>query len=272
MASGSASPRELLASAWRNRALIKLLARREVIGRYHGSVLGIMWSLVMPILMLGVYTFVFSIVFKARWSEASTSKTEFALTLFVGLMVFNLFAECANKAPSLILYNQNYVKKVLFPLEILPWISMFAALFHMLISYLVWQVLYVMLFGLPPPTVLFFPLVLVPFVLFNMGISWLFAALSVYLRDLVQLVGVMVTVLMFMSPIFYPLSSLPAKFQLAIGLNPLAFPIEFSRDVLLWGHVPGLLPFTIYSAACMFVAWAGFAVFQKLRSGFADVI
>ena len=272
MASGSASPRELLASAWRNRALIKLLARREVIGRYHGSVLGIMWSLVMPVLMLGVYTFVFSIVFKARWSEASTSRTEFALTLFAGLLVFNLFAECANKATGLILYNQNYVKKVLFPLEIFPWISLFAALFHMAISYLVWQVLYVVLFGLPPVTVLLFPLVLAPFILFTMGVSWLLAALSVYLRDLVQLVGVMVTVLMFMSPIFYPLSALPAKYQFVIGLNPLALPIEFTREVLLWGHAPALLPFTVYSAVCLVVACIGFAVFQKLRSGFADVI
>ncbi len=272
MISTSASPREMFASAWRNKALIALLARREVLARYHGSSLGVMWSLVLPMVMLGVYTFVFSVVFKARWSEASTSKTEFALTLFAGLMVFNLFAECVNKAPNLILHNQNYVKKVLFPLEILPWISLCAAFFHMAISYLVWQALYIVLFGLPPATVLLFPVVLAPFVLFIMGVSWLLAALSVYLRDLVQLVGVMVTVLMFMSPIFYPLSALPAKYQSIAGLNPMAFPIEFSRDVLLWGKLPGPLAFTLYTVFSVFIAWAGFALFQKLRSGFADVV
>ncbi|RYG86634.1 MAG: ABC transporter permease [Alphaproteobacteria bacterium] len=272
MAPISASPREALASAWRNRHLIVILTRREIVGRYNGSALGVLWSLVLPVMMLAVYTFVFSTIFKARWNAESNSRTEFALTLFAGLMVFNLFAECVSKAPQLISQNQNYVKKVVFPLEILPWISLGASFFHLVISYSVWQLLYVVLFGIPPATALLFPLVLIPFVLFTMGLTWLLAALSVYLRDLVQVVSVMVTVLMFMSPIFYPVSALPASYRILIGLNPLAFPIEFARDVLLWGKVPDGGVFALYSLASLLVAYGGFFVFQKLRRGFADVV
>ena len=262
----------MAASAWRNRALIASLTKREVIGRYRGSVLGIMWSLVLPIFMLAVYTFVFSVVFNARWSDQSTSKTEFALILFAGLLVFNLFSECVNRAPNLILHNQNYVKKVVFPLEILPWVALCSALFHTLISYVVWQVFYVVLFGLPNVTTLLFPVVLVPLVLFTLGVSWLLASIAVYLRDVAQLVGVLTTVLMFMSPIFYPLSALPAAYRSVIELNPLALPIEFARDVLLWGKMPDATAFCLYTAGSALMAWVGFTCFQKLRSGFADVV
>jgi lipopolysaccharide transport system permease protein len=268
----SVNPKEMITSAWRNRALIVSLSHREVVGRYKGSVLGIFWSLVLPVFMLTVYTFVFSVVFKARWNAESTSKTEFALILFAGLLVFNLFSECVNRAPTLILYNQNYVKKVLFPLEILPLISLCAALFHTLISYLVWQIFYIAFFGFPHLTVLLVPVVLAPLVLFTLGVSWMLAALAVYLRDIAQLVGVLTTVLMFMSPIFYPLSALPAAYRPILGLNPLAFPIEFARDVMLWGKLPDAADFALYTVGCLFMAWAGFACFQKLRSGFADVV
>jgi len=268
----SASPRELVASAWGNRALIASLTKREVVGRYRGSVLGIVWSLVLPVFMLAVYTFVFSVVFNARWSAQSTSKTEFALILFAGLLVFNLFSECVNRAPTLILHNQNYVKKVVFPLEILPWVALCSALFHTLISYVVWQVFYVIFFGAPNMTVLLFPVVLLPLALFTLGVSWMLASVAVYLRDIAQLVGVLTTVLMFMSPIFYPLSALPAAYQPVIGLNPLALPIEFARDVLLWGNLPGLTVFALYTAGSALMAWVGFTCFQKLRSGFADVV
>lgn len=268
----SSSLLEMVGSGWRHRALIWTLTRREVVGRYRGSVLGILWSFVLPVFMLAVYTFVFSIVFKTRWTAGSTSKTEFALILFAGLLVFNLFAECINRAPTLIQQNQNYVKKVLFPLEILPIISLFAALFHTLVSYLVWQMFYVAFFGLPNVTVLLFPVVLVPLLLFTLGLSWMLAALAVYLRDIAQLVGVLTTVLMFMSPIFYPLSALPQAYRSIIGLNPLAFPIEYARDVLLWNRLPDVTSFSLYSLGSVLMAWAGFACFQKLRSGFADVV
>lgn len=268
----SASPRELLASPWRHRSLIAALTKREVIGRYRGSTLGLLWSFLLPVFMLAVYTFVFSGVFGARWAGRTDSKGEFALVLFAGLMVFNVFAEVVNRSPSLVKANQNYVKKVVFPLEVLPLVTLGAALFHTMVSYLVWEIFYVLLFGWPTRTALMFPLVLVPLALFTVGLSWLLAALSVYLRDLEPLVGVFTSALMFMSPIFYPLSALPAAYRPWFALNPLSAPIEFARDVLLWTRVPEAGPFALYTLCSAVVAWAGFACFQKLRHGFADVL
>ncbi|MGZ3158721.1 MAG: ABC transporter permease [Burkholderiaceae bacterium] len=268
----SISPREMLASAWRNRSLIKALVKREVIGRYRGSVLGILWSFFNPVFMLLVYTFVFSVVFKARWSGGSDSKTEFALVLFAGLMVFNLFAECVNRAPSLILANVNYVKKVVFPLEILPWVSMGSALFHGAISLIVWLVFYAILFGIPHPTVLIFPIILLPLLLMTMGLSWGLASLGVYLRDISQIIGLVTTTLMFLSPIFYPVTALPAQYQALMLLNPLTSTIEQGRSLLVWGQMPDWQMFAIYWLAAMLFAWLGFAWFQKTRKGFADVL
>jgi lipopolysaccharide transport system permease protein len=269
----SSSPSELMASFWRNRQLIVNLVKREVVGRYKGSMLGIFWSLVTPIFMLLVYTFVFSVVFKARWGQGgSDSKTEFALILFVGLMVFNIFAECISKAPGLILSNANYVKKVIFPLEILPWVSMGGALFHFLVSLGVWLIAYLLLFGIPHWHILLTPLVLLPLIIFVMGLSWALASLGVYLRDVGQLIGVLITVLMFLTPIFYPASSLPPDYQFLMFINPLTAPIEMTRDLMYWGKLPNLMILAIYSIGAFCFALLGFAWFQKTRKGFADVI
>lgn len=268
----SASPCEMVASLWRNKGLIRNLIHREVVGRYKGSMLGIFWSLVTPIFMLAVYTFVFSVVFKARWGGGSDSKTEFALVLFAGLMIFNLFSECVGRAPGLILANVNYVKKVVFPLEVLPWVSMGAALFHFVVSLGVWLVAYLMMFGLPHWHVLLLPLVVVPFVLFVMGLSWALASLGVYLRDVGQIIGLVITVLMFLTPIFYPASSLPTVYQPLIFLNPLTPPIEMMRDLLYWGQLPNMIMLALYTAGSLTFAVLGFAWFQKTRKGFADVL
>jgi lipopolysaccharide transport system permease protein len=269
----SASPRELLASLWRNRQLIRNLVEREVVGRYKGSMLGMFWSLVTPIIMLAVYTFVFSVVFKARWGAAgSDSKTEFALVLFAGLMVFNLFSECISKAPGLILANVNYVKKVVFPLEVLPWVSMGSALFQFTVSLGVWLLAYMLLFGIPHWQVVLIPLVLAPLVMFVMGLSWALASLGVFLRDVGQLVGVAITVLMFLTPIFYPASSLPPAYQPLMFLNPLTAPIEMVRDLMYWGKLLSFKLLALYAVSSTGVALLGFAWFQKTRKGFADVV
>ena len=272
----SASPIEMVRSLWRNRSLIRSLAAREVVGRYRGSFMGILWSFFNPVFMLLVYTFVFSVVFKAKWSSGSVvsndSKTEFALVLFAGLIVFNLFAECFNRAPSLVLVNVNYVKKVVFPLEILPWVALGSALFHATISLSVWLVAYLILLGLPQLTVLWLPFIALPLLLFIMGLSWALAALGVYLRDVSQLTGMATTTLMFISPIFYPASALPEKYRQVLYLNPITPAIELVRDVLYWGRAPNLIMLTIYTIAAAVLAWLGFAWFQKTRKGFADVI
>jgi lipopolysaccharide transport system permease protein len=268
----SLSPREMTASLWRNQDLIKTLIKREVIGRYRGSVLGILWSFFNPVFMLTVYTFVFSVVFKARWSGGGDSKTEFALILFAGLMVFNLFAECVNRAPGLILSNVNYVKKVVFPLEILPVVSFGAASFHTAVSFGVWLLFFLLFFGLPPITALLLPIVILPLALLTLGLSWILASLGVYLRDVGQFIGIATTALLFLSPIFYPVSVLPEKYQTLLLLNPLTPVIEQVRDILIWGKTPDWLFFGGGFAASAVIAWLGFAWFQKTRKGFADVL
>ncbi|WP_297497349.1 ABC transporter permease [Ferrovum sp.] len=268
----SLSPQEMVASLWRHRVLVGLMIQREVVGRYRGAYLGILWSFFHPLLMLLIYTFVFSVVFKARWHAGSDSKTEFALVLFAGLMVFNLFAECINRAPGLVIANVNYVKKVVFPLEVLPWIVLGSALIHTSISLVVWLAVYVIFFGWPQVTVLLLPFALVPLIFLVMGLSWFLASLGVYLRDAAQITSILTTVLMFLSPIFYPASALPENFRKWIYFNPLTPVIETMRDVLYWGHLSHIVAWVSMLFVSMITAWLGFAWFQKTRKGFADVL
>jgi lipopolysaccharide transport system permease protein len=263
---------EMAASLWRNRVLILALSQREVASRYRGSTLGLVWTFINPLLLLAVYTFVFSVVFKARWTPTSSSKTEFALVLFTGLLVFGLFSECIGRAPNLILANTNYVKKVVFPLEILPWVVMGSAIFHLGISLLVWLGFYAAFFGVPPISALLLPLVLLPLALLTMGVCWLFASLGVYLRDIAQMIGVFITCLMFLSPIFYPIAALPPDFQFVLHINPLTTAIELTRDVLVWGKTPDWSVLFRFYVVSFLIAWSGFSWFQKTRVGFADVM
>lgn len=268
----SINPREIFDSLWRNRGLALSLVKREVLGRYRGSVMGIMWSFLNPLFMLTVYTFVFSVVFKARWNTGGESRIEFALVLFAGLIVFNLFADCVSRAPALILGNANYVKKIIFPLEILPWVSLGAALFHGVVSLAVWLLAYAIAFGLPHITVLYMPLILLPYCLFIMGTSWMLSSLGVFLRDVSQFIGLLITVLMFVSPIFYPASSLPETYRHFLYMNPLTPVIELTRDVLYWGKTPDFRLLGGYLLVALVFASLGFAWFQKTRKGFADVL
>ncbi len=267
-------PHEIAASLWRNRDLAAALVKREVIGRYRGSIMGMAWSLFNPLLMLAIYTFVFSVVFKARWGTGGgeESKADFAILLFVGMIVHGLFAECINRAPALILSNVNYVKKVIFPLEILPWVAFGSALFHTAISVAVLLLAQLILSQHLPWTALLFPVVLLPLALLAMGLAWFLSAFGVFVRDIGQVTGMFTTVLLFLSPVFYPLSALPPKYQGWLQLNPLAFIIEEGRKVLVFGQLPNFGHWSILMSAGMLVAWCGFAWFQKTRKGFADVL
>jgi len=272
----AAQPTSLVAlakSLWRNRQLIVQMTKREVVGRYKGSAMGLAWSFFNPVFMLVVYTFVFSVVFKARWGAGSEdSKTLFAVVLFVGMIVHGLLAEVLNRAPSLILSNVNYVKKVVFPIEILPVISMGAALFHSMISLCVLLIAFVIFNGYLHWTVVFIPLVLLPFVILTLGFAWMLAAIGVFLRDVGQIIGMLTTVIMFLAPVFYPVTAVPERFRPFIMANPLTFIIEQAREVLIWGHFPNWIGLGIYTVMATVVAWAGYALFQKTRKGFADVL
>lgn len=262
----------MFGSIWRNRELIATLAKREVLGRYRGSIIGILWSFFNPVFMLTIYTFVFSVVFKARWNEGSDSKTEFALVLFAGLIVFNFVAECINRSPNLILANINYVKKVIFPLEVLPVVSLGVAFFHTIISLIVWLFAYIIFFGVPHSTFLLLPLVILPLLFFTLGLSWILSSLGVYIRDVSQFVSMAMTVLMFLSPIFYPITAIPERYRFFIQLNPISPAIEQVRQVLFWGQLPDLGIWLVYFLASILVSILGFTWFQKTRKGFADVV
>lgn len=267
------SPLALCKSLWRNRQLIVQMTKREVVGRYKGSVMGLLWSFLNPVFMLTVYTFVFSVVFKARWGvDGNDSKTQFAVVLFVGMIVHGLFAEVVNRAPSLILANVNYVKKVIFPLEILPVITMCAALFHGLVSLAVLLIAFFIFNHSLQWTVIFIPLVLLPLVILTLGCAWMLASLGVFIRDVGQTIGIVTTVMMFLSPVFFPVTSLPEVYRPLIMANPLTFIIEQAREVLIWGHSPNWTGLGIYTMAATIVAWAGYVWFQKTRKGFADVL
>lgn len=260
-------------SLWRNRQLIVQMTRREVTGRYKGSVIGLAWSFFNPVFMLTVYTFVFSVVFKARWGlGGDESKTQFAVVLFAGLIVHGFFSEVLNRAPSLIIGNVNYVKKVVFPLEILPIVSIGAALFHSLVSLVVLLIAFVIFNGYLHWTIILAPLVALPFVILTLGLAWLLASLGVFLRDVSQSIGLVLTVMMFLAPVFYPITALPERFRPWLMVNPLTFIIEQAREVLIWGHMPNWLGLAIYTMAALLVAWMGYAWFQKTRKGFADVL
>lgn len=255
-----------------NRRLIFSLIKSEILGRYRGSVMGILWSFFNPILMLVVYTFVFSVVFKAKWIGGSDSKTEFALILFSGLLVYNLFSECINRAPGLMIGNINYVKKVIFPLEILPIVVLGTSFFHFLISLFVWVLFYNIFFGFLSFHFFLLPFVILPLILLILGLSWFLASLGVYLRDVAQLVTILTTVLMFLSPIFFPIAAMPEKYHVFMELNPLTFIIEQTRDVLIWKKGINWSNWFFWMLISSFIAWFGFIWFQKTRKGFADVI
>lgn len=235
--------------------------------------MGLGWSFLHPLFMLTVYTFVFSVVFKARWGGGDEeSRAQFALVLFVGMIVHGLFAEVLNRAPMLICSHVNYVKKVVFPLEILPIVTMGAALFHSLISVGIWLAAFALLNGYLQWTVVFAPLVLMLLIILTLGLAWMLASLGVFVRDVGQTIGIMTTVMLFLSPVFYPVTALPEAVRPWLLANPLTFIIEQARAVLIWGRMPNWVGLSEYALVAVAVAWAGFAWFQKTRNGFADVL
>lgn len=259
-------------SLWRHRELILQMTRREVLGRYKGSAMGLLWSFFNPVLMLTVYTFVFSVVFNARWSSGSESRVQFALVLFTGLIMHTLFADVLNRAPGLVLSNVNYVKKVIFPLEILPVVAIGAALFHALISLSVLLGAHLLFNGFLHWTILFLPIVIVPILILILGAAWMLASLGVYLRDVGQLIGIFTSILLFLSPIFYPISALPESLRPWMLINPLTFIIEQMRSVLIAGQLPHWQGLWFYFLGSSIFTWIGYFWFQKTRRGFADVL
>lgn len=257
----------------RNRRLTFEMTKREIRKKYQGSMIGLAWTFINPLLMLIVYTFVFSVVFKARWGvDANESRVDFAIILFAGLIVFGIFSEAVNQAPSLIINNVNYVKKVIFPLEILSWVSLGSILFQAAISIGILLLVQLLLKGSIPWTFIYFPFVILPLVLASLGSSWFIAALGVFVRDIGQVLGFLTTVLMFTSAIFFPITALSERNQAILKLNPIALLVEESRKVLVYGQAPNWLAVGGLWVLGMLLAYFGYWWFQKTRRGFADVL
>lgn len=268
----SISPSAIFGSLLNHRELLWEMVKRDFSGRYKGSIMGIAWSLLHPILMLAIYTLVFSVAFKARWGEGEENKVTFAIVLFSGMIVHGLFAECLNRAPGIVVSQPNYVKKVVFPLEILAWVTFCSALLHFLVS-LGLMLLFCIFTGVSlKATVVLVPVVMLPLILMTIGLTWFFASLGVYLRDIAQGMGIVTTVLLFLSPVFYKTTAFPGEYRGLFVLNPLTLPIEQLRDVMLWGNEIDWGSWGISCFVGLAIFYLGFWWFQKSRRGFADVL
>lgn len=261
--------------AWRQAAWLALqLARREVALRYRGSVFGLAWALIHPLVMLGVYGFVFGLVLQARWPGVvgATDPLAYVALLFSGLALHGFLAECLVKAPGLILSNTSYVKKVVFPLPVLALAQWAAALFHLGVSLLVLAVFQLLAFGWLPVTALLLPCALVPLAAFGLGAMWALSAVAVYFRDLAQVVGLLATLMLFLSPALYPLDSVPAALRAWLYFNPLTPALELVRELVFWGRVPPAGSWLLMYGWGLLGAVAGAWIFARLRRGFADVL
>jgi lipopolysaccharide transport system permease protein len=261
----------MTSTVWRHRTLIVELAKREFTGRYRGSFGGLAWSFAQPLFLLAVYTIAFGVILQARWGFAGGT-ADYALMLFAGLIVFNAFAECLNNSPSLIAGNPNYVKKIVFPLEILPWVTALASMVHALIAIAVWFAGYILLVGTPSPAALLFPAVLVTLFPVLLGVGWLLSAIGVVVRDVGQLAALLAHALLFLTPIFYSIDAVPPLLQRLLLLNPLTFVVEQLRIVLFFGHAPSFRGLAVYfTLACVFAALS-LAIFRRMRPRFADLV
>lgn len=260
------------------RQLLWQLIRRDIAGRYRGSFGGLAWSLITPVLLLGVYLFVFGYVFNPRHAAGtpadaqSAGIVQFGLSLFCGVLVHAMFAECLVRSPGVIVGQPSYVKKIVFPLELLPLVTVGSALFHLLVGLAVLLLGVLALHGVPGPYAFAVPLALAPLVLMSAGVAWLTASLGVYLRDIGQLTGLAATMLMFLSPVFYPVEALPADVRWLAWASPLTVPIEALRDALLHRRMPDLAGLAAYWAVALAVFALGWLWFAKTRRGFADVL
>lgn len=258
---------------WRHADLIRQFALREVVSRYRQSWLGTLWTVLTPLLMLSVYTLVFRFVFNLRWTgDRAESDLSYALRLYAGLAVFNFFAECVNRAPRLVLDQPHLVKKVIFPVEILPWVNALAALFQLAVAFALLLLLGFMESGRVPVSALALPLVWLPLVPLCVGLGWFLCGVGTYVRDVSQVLSLAVSFLMFLSPIFFPVEALPAAIQPWAALNPLALPITLTRSVLLDGHWPDWGTWFLHLLACLVIAVLGARFFAAARKGFADVV
>ena len=266
------NPLSAISGIWKSKYLLRQLVRRNVEVRYKGTMIGLVWMIVTPLVMLAVYTFVFGMVFKVRWSGFGDSKAAFALIMFCGMTVFNIFAESINGSVGIVTGNPNYVKKVVFPLELLPVSSVFSACFFGLIwigILLLGTVLCLHKFCF---TTVCLPMIFIPLVIFSCGIAWFVASLGVFFRDLAHIVGIVLQVLYFMTPIFYSMEMVPESIRPILLLNPMTSLVQFTRQALMYDQWPDWHVFGVVTLLSMAVFQLGYFWFMNTKRGFADVL
>lgn len=257
----------------RYRPILRQFLRREILGRYRGSILGIAWAFITPLSMLAVYSFVFIGIFRSRWPGAETAGgSGFALRLFAGLMIFNLFAEVVGRSASMIIEQPNLVKKVTFPLELLAYVALGSALFHFFLSAGILLLGNLLVYQSLPATTLMLPIVILPLLPLLLGLSWILAALGVYIRDVGPVVGLGISLLLFLSPVFFSVQSLEPRLRFWMHLNPLTPVIENLRTVVFLGQMPNWYHWGASFLVGAVVAGIGAWLFSVLRGGFADVL
>ncbi len=267
------NPLRVVSHLWRHRDLIRQMTQREISQRYRGSFLGLAWSLIVPLTSLGIYTFVFSGIFRSSWRAGATASTgEYALTLFAGLTAFNLLGEMMARAPNLVLSVPNLVKKVVFPLEILPIVQLGASLLTCLFSVLVLVAAGILLTGTVSVTLWLLPLAFIPLVFLTLGVGWFLAALGVYVRDIGQGIGIVAQILLFLSPVMYPTSAVPENLRGVFYLNPMTTILDGFRATLLWSQSLDWAMWGLWIGVGFVWAVLGYAWFMKMKPGFADVM
>jgi lipopolysaccharide transport system permease protein len=259
-------------SIFGHRELLIQLIRRDVNDKYKGTVLGVIWAFINPLLMLAIYTAVFKFVFKARWPETDDSTSEFALMLFIGLLIHGLAADVISRSAVIISSNRNYVKKVVFPLHILSWSLITSALIQFLFGLLILLGISIV-WGKPMHiSGLLLPIVIVPYLLFLLGLSWIISALGVFFKDINQITPSLITVLLFTSTVFFPFSHAPALIQPLLSFNPLTLIIESCREVIYYGDLPNFFLLLIYFVVSLFFCSICFTIFKRLERGFSDAL
>ena len=270
------NPLRLLRTAWRNRELLSQLSRREIAGRYRGSHLGVLWALLTPMMTLAVFTLVFGAMHHNRWAGSRYDGVlAFPMNLFIGIILFGVFSEVANRAATLITTNPNFVKKAVFPLELLSVSALAGSLVHALMTLLIQFAVVFYALGHIPPTALLLPLVFIPASLITVGVCWFLAAMGVFFRDLSSAVGPVIQLLFFMTPIVYPMTifrQYPAAETAVRLLNPFVTIVESARLMVIEGKLPDFAALAWVTLASAIIAIAGYAIFMKVRRYFADAM
>jgi lipopolysaccharide transport system permease protein len=261
-----------LSSLWSHRVLMASLARREIDMRYRGTFGGVFWYVLNNLATLSLFTFVFGVALEVRWPGSTGTTGDFALRLFTGLIVFNFVSECLTRAPALIVSQPNFVKKVVFPLEILPIVVILATLFNTLIAFGVLLTGMLVMGASFTPTLLLAPLVILSLLPLVLGLCWFLAALGVYVRDIGQVMPLLTTALVFLSPVFFPVSTLPVQMQDWIALNPISVPVHAARDLVINGVLPDFTALGLLFGAGLIAAALGLSWFRLTKRGFADVL